>query len=197
MVVSDAVLIPRPETELLVERALGWLSKNPSRRQAIDVGTGSGCIAVALTKNVPDLQVTAVDISARALRVARLNVMRHNCVQAVTLVQSDLLSGMQLHADLLCANLPYIPTTVALDLPVSRYEPSLALDGGADGLDVIRALLLDAPRCLNPGGLALLEIEANQAEAAKLLARQAFPAASIQVLPDLAGLPRLLEISLE
>ena len=164
--IGPAVLIPRPETELLVETALAWLGKHPNRRRAVDVGTGSGCIAVSLAKQVPDLCLTACDISAEALWIARANSRIHNVLDQINLVQADLLTSFVPHSfDLICANLPYIPTDTLYELPIYSYEPGLALDGGPDGLDLIRRLLADALRLLTPGGLLLLEIEHRQGQA--------------------------------
>lgn len=192
--VNSAVLIPRPETELLVETALAWLAAHPGARWAADVGTGSGCIAAVLARRVPRLRLAAVDCSRDALRVARRNLKRHALLKRVSLVQGDLLTSCNGPFDLVCANLPYIPSTALDDLPVVRYEPRSALDGGTDGLDLIRVLLIDLPRLLAHPGLALLEIEATQGDTAAAQARACFPNAVVRVLPDLAGLPRLLTV---
>ncbi|MCX8024519.1 MAG: peptide chain release factor N(5)-glutamine methyltransferase, partial [Thermanaerothrix sp.] len=189
-----AVLIPRPENEVLVEYALRWLHENPSRRMAIDVGTGSGCIAISLAHHIPDLKVLALDRSRAALRVARENVIHHNLVNRVRLVQSDLLSPIGLITDLICANLPYIPSPRLPALKVAQFEPLEALDGGPEGLDFIRCLLEQAPSRLSTGGLLLVEIDASQADRLPSLARSFFPHARIEIHPDLAGLPRLLVI---
>lgn len=194
--VSPAVLIPRPETELLVERALGWLRQHPARRRAADAGTGSGCIAVSLAHHVPDLRLLATDRSWEALQVARRNATHHNVANRITFAQGDLLSAAAGPFDLVCANLPYIPTQTLADLPVAKHEPHLALDGGADGLDAIRALLADAYRWLAPGGLLLLEMQFDQGDAITTLARKHFPAARITVHADLADLPRLVAVEL-
>ncbi len=193
--VTPDVLIPRPETELLVETALAWLQAR-SRQiiTAADVGTGSGCIAVALAHHAPNLRVFASDRSPAALAVARRNLLRHSLLRRVTLLQADLLTALRGPLDLLCANLPYIPSGKLAHLSVARHEPRLALDGGPDGLSLVAALLSDAPRLLAPGGLALLEIEAGQGPAALQLAQAAFPHARATVLPDLAGLDRLIKI---
>jgi release factor glutamine methyltransferase len=228
LLVTPDVLIPRPETELLVEQALGWLSQRPQDQAALDVGTGSGCIAVALALHVPTLQVTALDRSAAALQVARANAARHEVAERIVFVESDLLEVLgevksskfkvessskvetlnlqhlnheQINHNpstfhILLANLPYIPTTDLRDLAVARREPWEALDGGVDGLDLIRRLLGQAAPWLAPGGLALLEIEERQGEAALRLAEAAFPEAAATVLPDLTGHPRLLRIDL-
>ncbi len=191
-VVSPAVLIPRPETELLVEQALAWLTAHPQRRQAADVGTGSGCIAVSLASHILDLQVLAVDQSAEALKIASQNLTRHQVDRQVKTAQGNLLTGVTAQFDLVCANLPYIPTRTLLTLPVANHEPWSALDGGEDGLDLIAHLLADAPRWMLPGGLMLLEIEAGQGETAAALADRLLPQAKNWVVNDLAGWPRLL-----
>jgi release factor glutamine methyltransferase len=192
--VSPAVLIPRPETELLVEEALSWLKLHPERRTAADIGTGSGCIAVSLAVSCPGLNVFAGDLSRPALQVAWRNVRHHQAEGQVSLYQGSLLECIAVKLDLLCANLPYIPTAKAAGLEVARYEPFLALAGGPDGLDLIRRLLDQARSHMAPGGLILLEIEAGQAEPALVLARACFPGATAWVLNDLASLARLLVI---
>ncbi len=194
--VNPEVLIPRPETELLVDEALAWLRAHPGRRWAADVGTGSGCIAAVLVARAPDLRLLAVDRSRAALETARENFIRLGLADRVLLVQSDLLSCCGAAFDLVCANLPYIPSGTLRGLAVARHEPTLALDGGADGLALIARLLRDVPRWTAPGGLLLLEIEAGQGESAPALARKHFPTAAIKVKNDLGGHPRLLKIQL-
>lgn len=192
--VTTDVLIPRPETELLVEQALSWLENNPDRRLIVDVGTGSGCIAISLAANIPDLKIWGVDISPAALVVAERNVLRHHLENQVILKKSNLLESTSQSFDLICANLPYIPSGKLADLAVSHHEPLQALDGGEDGLLLIEQLLRQIPEHLNPGGLILLEIEAGQGESAYELAASLFPNFNIKILPDLAGLPRILRI---
>ena len=193
-IVTPATLIPRPETELLVETALAWLQANPRRRQAADVGTGSGCIGVSLAAHIDDLKVTATEISPRAVITAIDNSIRHNVDERVSVIQNDLLSGIPGPFDLICANLPYIPSESLQSLAVYGREPSLALDGGPDGLDLIRRLLKQAGQRLSPGGLILLEIDAGQGESAPAAARMNFPEAEISLKRDLAGHPRLVVI---
>ncbi len=188
------VLIPRPETELLVEQTLDWLRAHPGRRLACDVGTGSGCIAVSLAASIPDLHVLAIDISIEALQVARQNAFHHNVATRIDFLRNDLLAGVDSHFDLICANLPYIPSSDLQQLAVFRHEPSLALDGGPDGLALIRHLLAQAPERLLPGGLLLMEIEARQGPAVIDLAKRAFPGSSIRLLQDLSGRDRLLVV---
>ncbi len=197
--VTPQVLIPRPETELLVEHALYWLRRSPSRRWVADVGTGSGCIAVSLAAEIRDLQIVATDISLPALQVARRNALRHGVHERVHLLQCDLLppppAGFAYHRfDLICANLPYIPTPLLRQLKVARYEPLLALDGGPDGLNLIRRLLKLAPAWLAPGGMLLMEIEASQGATLLSLAYDTFKSAQIHLHTDLAGQDRLLEV---
>jgi release factor glutamine methyltransferase len=188
--VSPAVLIPRPETELLVEQALQLLQ--PGARVA-DVGTGSGCIAVALVLHNHSVTLTASDASAAALQVARANAQRHAVAARIQFSHAHLLSTLG-EFDLICANLPYLTTREVAELAVGRHEPRLALDGGADGLQLIAELLAAAPAHLAAGGAMCLEIGAGQKAAVCGLAAAAFPAARVQVLPDLAGHDRLLVI---
>lgn len=194
--VSPAALIPRPETELLVETALAWLRHHPGRNLAADIGTGSGCIAVTLAKHIPNLSIWAVDLSPEALILAQRNADRHGVADRIHFTQGDLFTRMPVRVDLVCANLPYIPTQTLNDLPVTRFEPRLALDGGPDGLSLIRRLLLDLPQKLVSGGLGLLEIEAGQGQAAMALAGQVLPADRIALHKDLAGHDRLVVIEM-
>ena len=190
--VTPATLIPRPETELMVERALDWLRFHPVVRIAVDVGTGTGCIAIALAVHTSNMRLLACDLSLAALRVAQCNIQRHGVQERVFCLQADLLPRMSQKADLICANLPYIPRGTLHNLPVRRWEPSLALDGGPDGLDLIRRLLKNASGMLAPGGLVLLEIEETRGEAALGLSRTAFPHAGVELIHDLAGRQRLI-----
>jgi release factor glutamine methyltransferase len=194
--VTPDILIPRPETELLVETGIDWLKRHPERRSAADIGTGTGCIAIALAAHVPDLQVIATDISPPALQVARENAQVHGVASRIRFVECDLLPPGAERYDLACANLPYIPSQILAGLEVSRNEPSLALDGGPSGLDQIQRLLKAAPKRIKPAGLVLLEIEASQGEIAREAARVTFPKAEVQVLHDLAGRDRLVSIQL-
>lgn len=192
--VSPDVLIPRPETELLVEEALNWLKAHPDCRRAADVGVGSGCISVSLAKHITDLQVVGVDISEKALQMAQKNVIRHAVSGQVELVRGDLFSGLAGPFNLVCANLPYIPSGALAGLEVKKHEPLLALDGGLDGMDLIRRLAADLPQVLAPNGLALLEIEEGQENACLRLGNSIFAGWNFKILKDLSGHSRVWKI---
>jgi len=195
-IVSPAVLIPRPETELLVENAIKWLKANPQARSVLDVGTGSGCIAITLAKTFSKLIFTAIDISLDALKIAKINAERNDVMQHINFLESDLLFSVDGNFDVMCANLPYIPTSKLRQVNSLAYEPRLALDGGEDGLMLIRKLLLQAVGHINSPGLILLEIEESTVEAAIEVAKQTFPDAAIVLQRDLADKERLISISL-
>jgi release factor glutamine methyltransferase len=193
--VTPQVLIPRPETELLVEHALDWLRRHPERRWATDIGTGSGCIAVTLAASIPDLRLQASDISHSALEVALLNAQKHHVANRIEFIQADLLDFPHHKPfDLLCANLPYIPSASLPALSVSDWEPSLALDGGIEGLDLIHRLLVQARPHLAPEALMLLEIESTKRLSVLSLAQKLLPGSISQVYQDLSGCDRLLAI---
>ncbi len=175
--VSPGVLIPRPETELLVDAARAWLEGHGSlaRLRVADVGTGSGCIAVALAANLRGLTILATEIDPRALRMAQVNARRHEVAGRIRFVRTDLIAACARGLDLVCANLPYIPTRALADLAVARHEPWRAFDGGPDGLGPTRRLLAQAQERMNPGACLLLEIEETHGPAACALAREAFP----------------------
>jgi release factor glutamine methyltransferase len=192
--VTPSVLIPRPETELLVEIAIGWLKSHPDQRRAADVGTGSGCIAIALAKNIQDLVVCAIDYAYPALKVATFNSISNLVNDRITMVQANLLKSFKGPFDLVCANLPYIPTNTLGSLRVSKYEPPSALDGGADGLRFIRDLILDSHRWLSDRSIMLLEIGADQASIVLNLVQSYLPGADSKIINDYAGLPRILQV---
>jgi release factor glutamine methyltransferase len=204
--VDRNVLIPRPETELLVDRVLDYLGSlegTGRRLSAADVGTGSGAIAVALAANLPELTVYAVDVSDAALAVAAQNVERQGLGRQVQLLSGQLLEPLPAPVDVIVANLPYIATADLATLPrqVRDYEPVLALDGGADGLAVIADLLatLALPgECskLRPGGRVYLEIGAGQGDAARTLVQDLLPDAEVAIVQDYADLDRLLIVAL-
>ena len=193
---TDAVLVPRPETETLVEWALALLPPPGARRLlAIDLGTGSGCIACALASERPDLDVIAVDVSPAAAAVARDNTRALGLASRVGVVAADLLDGIRdLGADLIVSNPPYLPSALVPELPpeVRIHEPRLALDGGADGLTLIRRIATTARRYLRPSGaLAIETAGGDQAEAAAALLRAA-GWDRVAVRADLVGIDRFV-----
>ncbi len=190
-IVSPAVLIPRPETELLLEQALDFtLAK--SNCAVVDVGTGSGALAVTLAAHRPDAVVYAADISPAALAIARQNALANDV--PVKFIEGDLLLPLiaaNLRVDVVMANLPYITTVDLAQLEVGKHEPHLALNGGTDGLDVIRRLLAQLPQVANEGALVLLEIGADQGESAQQAIRGITGAQDITILKDYAGHDRI------
>lgn len=191
--VTRDVLIPRPETELLVERAIRWLQIHPHKRRVVDVGTGSGCIGIAITKHVLDVQMILADRSDQALKIASLNVDKHGLHGKVHLIHSNLLDNVPGRFDLICANLPYIPAQVLDNLSVARREPLLALNGGEDGLKFIRLMIQQTKRHLDAGGLLLLEIDPTQCHQVMQIASKYLPLASVRIWQDLAGHDRCIE----
>jgi len=192
--VDPRVLIPRPETECIVEAALEHLAAQEGCGRVLDVGTGSGIIAVSLACERPMLDLIAVDCSYPALQLAEQNAQRYNAQRSIRWICMDLTRGLDARFDVVAANLPYIPTKTLRALPVSKHEPWNALDGGQDGLDMIRDLVLDLPRLLVESGIALLEIEAGQGEAALGIAQSLGPSVQASIEKDLAGHDRLLRI---
>jgi release factor glutamine methyltransferase len=196
LAVDARVLVPRPDTETLVDEALERIGRKPPPEgvapRVADVGTGSGAIAVTLAKARPDAIVLASDISPDALDVARANAARHGV--AVTFLEGDLEVPLIPHApfELIVANLPYISTGELGGLPPEvRAEPARALDGGADGLALVRRLVAAAPALLAPGGALALEIGAGQAqETARLCAAAGL--ADVRVRRDLGSVERVV-----
>ena len=188
--VTPEVLIPRPETEQLVELAIQWLEKHPGKSQVADIGTGSGAIAIALADRFPQVHVVAADISPAALEIARENGRLNKVSEQVEFVQSYLLRSINTKFDLLLANLPYIPSQDLLSLRVARFEPKLALDGGEDGLQLIGNLLVQSVLTLAPGGCMILEFQYNHTNAVRDLTHKVYPDAQVTYYQDLAGIPR-------
>jgi release factor glutamine methyltransferase len=192
--VKPGILVPRPETEILVEFALKWLAEHPEGRTAVDVGCGSGCISISLAADCRDLSVVAVDIDPEAVWLTKHNALSHHAAETVLCLVGDLLSPINTKFDLVCANLPYIPTGKLEKLAVTRFEPVLALDGGKDGLQLIERLIKQLKTLLATGGIILLEIESSQGESAPQIASKYFPRSEIHIVKDLAGLSRLMVI---
>lgn len=195
--VGAAVLVPRPETELLVDRALELLGTEAVGR-VLDLCTGSGAIAIALAAERPGLALDAVELSEAALAVATRNVERHGLAGRLSLYQGDLFAPLPegQRYSLIVSNPPYVsePEWAALDATVREHEPALALLAGPEGLDLIRRIATEAPRWLAPGGSLLFEIGSGQAAAVeRLLGSLGYGA--VRVHADLAGLARLVEAS--
>jgi release factor glutamine methyltransferase len=191
LMVTQDVLIPRPETETLVDLALEL-----EPQVVVDVGTGSGAIALALATHLPRVRIVATDLSAAALRVAAINVRRYGLGERIRLLQANLVRPLALSVDLVVSNPPYVASAEwdALPESIRRHEPTLALLGGDDGLAVIRRLLESAGRIVRPGGELLAEIGAGQGRAVRNLARSLLPRARVRVHPDLAGRDRVLDV---
>ena len=201
-IVNNSVLIPRPETETLVEEALITALPMAQGNQPItivDVGTGSGCVALTLAKHLPQASVVATDVSPDALAVARQNIERHNGQSQVRLVECDLISGVEGPIDIIVSNPPYIPDgdIPTLQPEVANYEPRVALGGGDDGLSIIRRLLDHSSKLLSPNGAVILEFNPPQADALVSMALSIWPNAKPRVVKDLAGLDRVLVVELD
>lgn len=194
-VVTSGVLIPRPETEHLVEDAIAFL-RETRRASVLDVGTGSGAIACSIAAEVPAAFVDATDVSAAALAVAQRNAERLGVAERCTFAVADVVSNYSKRYDVIVANLPYIPTA---DVPARPdpvgFEPRAATDGGPDGLEQYRKLLAAAPRLAAPGALVLLEAAPPTMAALRALAEAAFPSSTISVCRDYAGLDRYVRIA--
>ena len=194
LTVGPGVMVPRPETEMLVERALLVCLERMDRAGLVvaDVGTGSGGIAVSLAMHLPGVALYATDVSAEALAVARVNVDKFRLGRRITLLEGDMLEPLPGRVDVIVANLPYIPSGRLEELqPELAWEPRGALDGGDDGMGLLRRLMGQAAGKLADDGVMLLEIDPGQGEALRRLAEKLFPGATTSVEEDLAGLERL------
>lgn len=195
--VAPAVLIPRPETETLVELALAFARSRPATSLTIaDIGVGAGTIAISLAVHLPPAAIIATDVSQDALVLARRNAQRHGVAECIDIRLGDLLAPLNEPIDIIAANPPYVTTVQWEAMPpeIREHEPRVALDGGADGLDVVRRLLMQAPHHLGAGGALFCEIADWQGEAARAQAAGAFPRAHIEVCSDLAGRDRVLAV---
>ncbi len=196
LTVGPGVLIPRPETEHVVEEALRLgreMLAGRGRVTLVDVGTGSGAIALAVAKHLPALRVLATDSSAAALAVAGLNALRLRLAGRVTFLQGDLLDPVHEPVDIITANLPYVPTEVIPTLApeVRDHEPRAALDGGPDGLRIISRLLARASHVLSANGAIVVEIGHDQAAPLRALVGDWLPGWGATFIDDLAGIQRV------
>jgi len=193
--VDPDVLIPRPESELLVEKALK-LAQNRTIPTIAEVGTGCGAIAISLALNLPQTKIYATDISASALKVALFNCQKHGVANRICLLQGNMLDPLPEPVDLIIANLPYVKESELPPTYSANFEPLLALNGGSDGLEKIRQLCHQANNKLCPDGYLLLEIGQGQRGAVTTFLRSLFSSAKIEVTPDLGGIDRLVRLTL-
>jgi release factor glutamine methyltransferase len=189
--VTPDVLIPRPETEILVEAAIGILSQIKDAH-VCEVGVGSGCIAVSIAHSLPATTAVVTDISPAAITVATRNAKRHDVDARIDFREADVFEGVTGSFDMIVSNPPYIPDEQieALQTEVRDFEPRRALSGGRDGTDVISRIVAEAPKFLKPGGSLLMEIGFDQAARVKeLFEKDLWP--GLEFLPDLQGIPRI------
>lgn len=191
--VDPRVLVPRPETEVLVDAVRAFAAGRALT--VLDLGTGSGAIAVALARSEPALRILATDVSAEALAVARENAAANGVAGRIELLEGDLFDPVTEPVDIVAANLPYLRADALHDLGGDRaslaFEPQLATIAGADGLDLIRRAAADLPRVLRPGGAAFFECDPPQVAA---LVRLLAPLGQTSVIPDLAGADRIVAV---
>ena len=193
--IKPGILIPRPETEILVEVVLQEIKENPAPK-VLEIGTGSGAVAIALAKDNPRVEVVATDTDFTVLLVAQTNAKEAELENAVQFIATDLLDSIRRagYFDVICSNPPYVPTNIipTLDPDVRNFEPMRALDGGPDGLDVIRRLTANAENFLNRPGALVLEFGDEQEEAVgKILVSAGFEV--IRIFRDLSGKPRVIK----
>lgn len=196
LTLTPDVLVPRPDTETVVEAALDTISREATQLESLrllDIGTGSGALLLALLSELPNATGTGTDISAAALDVARANAMRHALETRCSFVACNIAAGVQGRFDLIVSNPPYVARAdlPTLDAEVRNYDPALALDGGEDGLDFYRAIAVDVRRLLADGGRLIVELGAGQEPAVRSIFTDAglVPGAAHK---DLAGIPRAL-----
>jgi release factor glutamine methyltransferase len=210
--VTPAAIIPRPETETLVELVLEFMGTRKAGHETcvVDVGAGCGVVAVALAANLPQAGIVATDVSPQALALARRNAERHGVAGRIRFLEGDLLEPLDSprlpagrQVDVIAANLPYVRSGDFESGPpeIREHEPRLGLDGGPDGLRIIERLLKQVclpagrpRRYLESGGALFIEIGEEQGEAARALAAEVFPQARIEVVRDLSGLDRVLAV---
>lgn len=193
--IDRRVLIPRPESELLVEKAL-YLAQHKPVFTIVDIGTGCGAIAISLALGLPQAKIYATDISAPALEVAQFNCQRHGVADRICLLEGDMLDPLPEPVDLIIANLPYVRELEVSRTGLASFEPLLALNGGRDGLGKIRRLCRRVSDKLQPRGCLLLEIGQGQSRAVASFLCGLFPSAKIEITPDLSGIDRVVGLTL-
>jgi release factor glutamine methyltransferase len=194
--VDNRVLTPRPETELLVELSAEIIQKN-GLKTALDIGTGSGCIAVSLLKNIDGLKMTASDLSADALEVARINAKTHDVFDRISFINTNLLSGIDNHHDLVAANLPYIGSEKYnfISADVKTHEPEIALFGGFDGLRLYEQLFLQIKNLSWRPKYVLGEFGFLQSNDLKEMIESCFPKIKYEIVKDLSSIDRVFVIT--
>lgn len=191
--VDSRALIPRPESETLVEKVLEYAQSHPVSAIA-DIGTGCGAIAISLALNLPQARIYATDISAAALEVATFNCQKHAVTSRICLLQGDMLDPLPEPVDLIVANLPYVEESELPQIPAPDAEPVLALNGGPDGLEKIYQLCHQASTKLHHDGCLLMEIGRGQKGAVMTFLHNLFPQAGIETTPDLSGIDRVVSV---
>jgi release factor glutamine methyltransferase len=195
LIVTPAVLIPRPETEHVIETVLDFVGRAPSPASPLhiaDIGTGSGCIALALAKELPQAEIQATDISSAALEIARLNAARHQLESRIQFRETDLLAGFENNSfDFIVSNPPYVGDSEEdqVQLEVRKFEPRTAVFAGPTGVEVIAHLIPQAHAALKPGGWLVMEISGTIAEEVKRLLRDW---SDVKITPDLQSIPRVV-----
>jgi release factor glutamine methyltransferase len=194
--VTQGVLVPRPETEILVERVLAHVADIPAPR-ILEIGSGTGAISIALARELPETSVVATEVDPVAIRLTDANVRTSDVRGRVHLVKTDVVCGIRAEPlfDVICSNPPYIRTSELGNLPaeVRLFEPRRALDGGEDGLAVVRRIVEETFGMIKASGAIILEIGAGQEDAVAALLYARYPGVSVTIHRDLAGLPRVVQ----
>lgn len=195
--INDDVLIPRPETELLIEETIKAARQHATGyglRAICDIGTGSGCLAITLAKYLPKAQIIATDISSPVLRLAKKNARRHKILEKIKFIQGDLLRPFilkKIKCDIIIANLPYL---TPLEMKAVPHEPRTALSGGKMGIELIERLIMQSPEVLNPNGVILLEISPTQTKLVDFIVEQQLPEKKVTFIKDLTSRDRVARI---
>ena len=194
-IVNRDVLIPRPESELLVDKTLE-IARSRNLASIADIGTGCGAIAISLAVNLPKTEIYATDISPAALKMAHYNCRRHKVADRVNLLEGDLLGPLQVPVDIIIANLPYVREPELAGVNTNGFEPVIALDGGVNGLEKVRRLCIQAGDKLRLGGYLLMEIGQGQGEEVSALLSGLYPSGKVELTPDLSGIKRVVKMQL-